>query len=265
LRGKKTRTKEENPVKRYQDLLEIARLVSWCTDRDYLIKTCLDHISQRLEKRARCVLVGEEELKLHCWVGKYDCPIEQVPIHKESMVWKVIREGKPRNLTDPQETEGYRHTLSEAVKIKSIIPLWYVDSSTQEEKVVGALIVDCGKEQSPVSTEDFEYLKAVGELIGAAVGKGELLGQLVKCTREKEAMVMETIDGFRNRITTIGTISQRIERLAENTGLTQEANFLHKEVRALESHLERFEKYVDTRDLKGERLKREEGDLDLPR
>jgi hypothetical protein len=249
VRGKKAKTKEANLVKRYQDLLDIARVVSWCMDRDYLIKTCLDHIGQRLEKRARCVILEGEELKFHYWVGTYDSPIEQVPIHKESMVWKVMRERKPRNLTDPQETEGYRHSLSEAVKMKSIIPLWYVDSSTQEEKAIGVLIVDCGKEGSPVSAEDFEYLIAVGELIGAAVGKGELLGQLVKCNREREAMVMETIDGFRNRVTTIGTISQRIERLAENTELTQEANFLHKEVRALESHLERFEKYVDTRDL----------------
>jgi hypothetical protein len=241
--------KEENLVKRYQDLLDIARVVSWCTDRDYLIKTCLDHISQRLEKRARCVLMEGEELKLRYWVGRYDCPIEQAPIHKESMVWKVMKERKARNLTSPQETEGCRHTLPEAVKIKSIIPLWYVDSSTQEEKVVGALIVDSGKEGSPITTEDFEYLKAVGELIGAAVGKGELLGQLVKCNRERDAMVRETIHGFRNRITTIGTISQRIERLAENAGLTQEAKFLYKEVQALETHLERFEKYADTRDL----------------
>jgi len=249
LRGKKAKTKEENLGKRYQDLLDIARVVSWCTDRDYLIKTCLDHISQRLEKRARCVLVEGDELKLHCWVGKYDGPMEQGPIHKESMVWKVMKEGKARNLTDPQETEGYRHTLPEAIKMKSIIPLWYVDSSTQEEKVVGALIVDCGQEGSAVSTDDFEYLKAVGELIGAAVGKGELLGELVKCNREKEAMVKETVDSFRNRVATIGTISQRIERLAENTRLTEEAKLLHKEVQALETHLERFEKYGDTRDL----------------
>jgi transcriptional regulator with GAF, ATPase, and Fis domain len=249
LTSEKAKTKEESLVKRYQDLLDIARVVSWCTDRDYLIKTCLNHISQRLEKRARCVLMEEEELRLHCWVGRYDGPIEQGPIHKESMIWKVIRERKARNLTDPQESEGYRHTLSEAVKIKAIIPLWYVDSSTQEEKVVGALIVDCGKEGSPVSTEDFEYLKAVGELIGAAVGKGELLGQLVKCNREKEAMVKETVDSFRNRIATIGTVSQRIERLAENTRLIQEAKILYKEVQALETHLERFEKYVEPRDL----------------
>jgi hypothetical protein len=47
-------------VKRYRDLLEIAHLVSWCTERDYLIKNCLEHINQRLDKRARCALMEGE-------------------------------------------------------------------------------------------------------------------------------------------------------------------------------------------------------------
>ena len=42
---KKPKIKEEDLVKRYQDLLEITRLVSWCMNRDHLIKTCLDHLS----------------------------------------------------------------------------------------------------------------------------------------------------------------------------------------------------------------------------
>jgi hypothetical protein len=36
----------EGLIKRYEDLLEIGRLVSWCTKRDFLIKACLDHIGQ---------------------------------------------------------------------------------------------------------------------------------------------------------------------------------------------------------------------------
>ena len=47
IRAKKPRIKAEDVVKRYQDLLEIARLVSWCMNRDHLIKTCLEHISQK--------------------------------------------------------------------------------------------------------------------------------------------------------------------------------------------------------------------------
>ena len=229
---------------RCQDLLEIARLVSWCTDRDYLIKTCLDHISQRLGMRARCVLKEGDELKLHCWVGQYDCPMEQVPLCKDSIVWNVVEKGTPINLTDPDQTEGYRHTLKEKIKIKAIVPLWYVDQLTQEESRVGALIVDCGKKGTPVSAEDFEYLKVVGELIGAAVGKAELAEQMVESFRRKEAMVKETSHAFRNRISAIGGFSHRIAELAKDKDLADEARALYQEVQLLESHLEQFEKYL---------------------
>ena len=162
-RPKNPKIKKEGLVKRYQDLLEIARLVSWCMNRDHLIKTCLDHISQRLGKRARYFLMEGDELKLHCWVGRYECPIGQVPVHKESIVWRIVEKGIPLNLTDPKEIEGFRHTLAEGVKVKAIIPLRYVDSLTQEEIKVGALIIDSGKEGVPISAEDFDYLKVIGE------------------------------------------------------------------------------------------------------
>ena len=113
------------------------------------------------------------------------------------------------NLTDPKETEGYRHTLAEGVKIKAIIPLRYVDSLTQEEIKVGALIVDSGKEGIPISAEDFDYLKVIGDLIGAAVGKAELSEQLIESYRKKEAILKQTSDAFRNRITSIGMISRQ--------------------------------------------------------
>jgi len=245
IRPKNPKIKKEELVKRYQDLLEIARLVSWCMNRDHLIKTCLDHISQRLGKRARYFLMEGDELKLHCWVGIYECPIEQVPVHRESIVWRIVEKGIPLNLTDPKEIEGFRHTLAEGVKVKAIIPLRYVDSLTQEEIKVGALIIDSGKEGVPISAEDFDYLKVIGELIGAAVGKAELSEQLIESYRKKEAMVKETAHAFRNRITIIGTISRRIARLAKDTALAQYAEILYREVQLLESHMERFEKYTE--------------------
>jgi hypothetical protein len=245
IKAKKPKNKIEDWVKRYQDLLEIARLVSWCMNRDHLIKTCLDHIIQRLGKRARYLLMEGDELKLHCWVGRYECPIEQVPVHKESIVWRIVEKGIPLNLTDPQETEGYQHTLANGIKIKAIIPLLYVDQLTQEEKRVGALIVDSGKKGVPISDEDFEYLKVIGELIGAAVGKAELSEELIECYRKKEAMVKQTTDAFRNRITIIGTISRRIARLAKDPALARDAEILYQEIQSLEPHLERFEKYIE--------------------
>lgn len=231
-------------VKHYQDLLEIARLVSWCTDRNYLLRTCLEHLSRSLGKRARCVLLEENELKMHCWVGNYDCPMEQVPVCRESIVWKVVENGIPVNLKDVRETEGYRHTLPEAVKIKAIVPLWYVDPVTQAEKKVGALIVDCGREGRPISDEEFEYLKVVGELIGAAAGKAELVDQLIESYRRKEAMVRETAHNFRNRIAAIGGLSRRLTRQARGSIVRKEARKVFQEVQAMEGHLERFEKYL---------------------
>lgn len=236
--------KEKILAKRCEDLLEIARLVSWCMDRNYLIKTCLDHISQRLGMRARCVLKEGEALKLHCWVGRYHCPIEQVPIGKESIVWKVVEGGISVNLTETHQCEGYRHTLAEKVKIKAVIPLWYVDSITQEERRVGALIVDSGKKGIPISDEDFEYLKLVGDLIGAAIGKAELTEQLIESYKRKEIMVRETAHAFRNRISAIGGFSHRIAELAKDKDLADEARVLYQEVQLMESHLEQFEKYL---------------------
>jgi hypothetical protein len=243
---KEKRKKEIDSVNRYRDLIEMAQLVSWCTDRDYLIRSCLEHIHRRLGMRARCALMEKEELKIQCWVGRYDFPIRSVAVCKESVVWKAVKQGEPVNLTEWPENEGYRHTLLEEVKIKAIIPLWNVDSLSQEEKIVGALIVDSGKEGNPVSAEDFAYLKEVGQLIGAAVGKADLMTQLVECHRGKEAMVMETLDAFRNRIAAIGVISRRIKRMAaDHTGLAQEALHLTREVKLLEDHLQRFEKYTE--------------------
>lgn len=238
--------KEKIPGNRCEDLLEVARLVSWCMDREYLIKTCLDHINQRLGMRARYALMEGEELRLHCWVGKYECPIEVIPICKESIVWKVVEEGIPLNLTEVHQCEGYRHTLSEKVKIKAIIPLWYVDSVTQEERRVGALILDSGKKGIPISDEEFEYLKLVGELIGGAIGKAELTEQLIESYKRKEVMVRETAHAFRNRLTAIGGFSRRMVQLAKNTNLSRKAKKVYEEVQPLEKQLERFEKYLGT-------------------
>jgi len=243
---KQPKIKAEDLVKRYQDLLEIARLVSWCTNRDHLIKTCLDHINQRLGMRARYFLMEDGELRLHSWVGRYKCLIERAPVHKESIAWEVIQKGTPLNLTNPKEIEGYQHTLAERVKIKAIIPFQYVDSLTQEEIGAGALIVDSGKEGVPISAEDFEYLKVIGELIGAAVGKAQLTEQLVESHRKKEAMVKQTADAFGNRVTVIGMISRRIARLAKDPALAQDAEILHQEIELLKSDLEQFEKYIET-------------------
>lgn len=67
-----------------------------------------------------------------------------------------------------------------------------VDPLTQAEKKVGAVIADCDRERRPISDDEFAYLKVVGELIGAAAGKAQLVYQLIDSYRQKEAMIKET-------------------------------------------------------------------------
>ena len=83
--------RDDNMVKRHQDLLEIARLVSWCMNRDYLIKTCLDHINKRLRKRACCILLDEGEMKAYCRVDEHDSRTDHLSLCKEGIVWNVLK------------------------------------------------------------------------------------------------------------------------------------------------------------------------------
>ncbi len=241
----KATVKKDDLNKRHRDLLEIARLVSWCINRDYLIKTCLDHISKRFGKRACCILLDGGETKSLCGVDKHDSPADHLPLCRERIVWDILGKGTPVNLTETHEPCNHEKTLTENTEIQAIIPLWYVDQLTQEERIVGALIIDSNGKEAPISTGDFYYLRLVAELIGGALGKIDLAEQLIEFHRRKSAIVKETAHAFRNRIEAIGGFSQRIARLAKDPGLAKEARILHREIQFLEDHLERFEKYID--------------------
>jgi hypothetical protein len=69
---------------------------------------------------------------------------------------------------------------------------------------------------------------------------------VVESYRKKEAMVRQTSDAFRNRITVIGMVSRRIARLAKGPALARYAKMLHREIESLESYLKQFEKYMET-------------------
>lgn len=232
-------------TRRYRDILEVARLVSWCTNWEYLIKTCLEHISQRLEARARCAILEGDDLKLCYWVGKYEYPPEKINVCKESIVWEVFRKGEALNLTDLKMIKRYKHTLKERVKIKAIIPLFYIDPLCQIEKKIGVLIIDFGAKGIPVSRDDFEYLKVIADLIGSAVGRNFLVEELIESYREREAVMSETTHNFRNSVAVIGGFSRRIAQMAADSDLAAEADILYRETGVLEKHIEEFEKQLD--------------------
>jgi signal transduction histidine kinase len=234
--------------KRYADLVEIARLVSWCIDRDLIVRESLRQIQDRLGKRARCCFLEDGDLVITHWVGKHkDDLAEKKRCLKQSIVWDVFKKGVAVNLTDRSSTDGFEHTLREQVKNKAIIPLEYVDALTQQEKRFGVLIVDSGRGQAPVSQQDFEYLQMVGDLIGEAVGKAELVRQLIVSYRRREEMVKDVAHCFRNRMTVIGGFAKRIAQLSRGRKLKREGEIVAGEIRKLENELSRLEEMWKTR------------------
>ena len=81
--------------------------------------------------------------------------------------------------------------------------------------------------------------------MGAAAGKIELSEKLFESYRRKEAIVKETAHFFRNRVAAIGGFSHRIAQLAREGSLAEEARKIYQEAQDLETHLERFEKYLN--------------------
>jgi GAF domain-containing protein len=228
----------------FRDILEVAHLLSSSTLPEKVVETVITHLCERLGKRARCAFLEGDTLRLRFWAGEHSCPVGGLQVRRDSIVWDAVSRGVPINLTDPHETNGYRHTLGEQIKIKAIIPLSYVDPVTKEQKKLGVLVVDSGKEGVPISSEDFEYLQVIGQLIGAVVGRAELIEQLSTSCRRQEAILTETAHNFRNRIAAIGGFSRQIARLARDTELAEKAIHLHEEVKALEAHLGMFENHM---------------------
>jgi GAF domain-containing protein len=229
----------------FRDILDVARLLSSSTVPEKVIEAVVTGLCERLGKRSRCALLEGDDLRLRFWAGEPSCPVGGLPVDKNSIVWDVVNKGIAINLTDPRQTNGYTPSLAEPIKIKSIIPLTYVDPVTQQKKKLGALIVDSGQEGVPISEEDFEYLQIIGQLISAIAERTELIQQLTTSCRRQEAILMQTDHNFRNSIAVIGGFSRRIARLTIDRELAAKAMHLHEEVRTLEAHLEEFETYMN--------------------
>ena len=244
MTAKKLRIKKDKPGP-FRDILDVAHLLSSSEVPEKVIEAVHTHLCERLGKRARCALLEGEDLKLRFWAGEHSCPVGGVKIRKNSIVWDVVKKDEPINLTDARQTNDYVHTLSAPIKVKSIVPLSYVDPLSKQKKKLGVLIVDSGKEDVPISAEDFEYLQVIGQLISAIVGRTDLIQQLMESCRRQESILMEAAHNFRNSIVIIGGFSRRIAKLAEETEMAENAMDLQEEVKALETYFAQFEKYMN--------------------
>ncbi len=233
---------------RFHDVLEVAHLLGGTSVSEKMIEGVLSRLCSRLGKRARCVLLEGDDLRIRYWAGEHDCPLEGVKVASDSIVWDAVRRGVPLNLTDERQTNGYPHSLPRPIKIKSVIPLLHNDPLTGRPKKLGALIVDSGAAKEPIPAEDFEYLQVIGELIGAILGRAELTRQLNTTCRRQEDILMETAHNFRNSIAVIGGFAQRVAQLAKDTALADNATHLYEQVKTLEGHLAEFEKYMSLKE-----------------
>lgn len=237
--------KKKETAGRFTDILDAARLLSSSNVPEKVIETVLTQLCERLGKRARCALLEGSDLRLRFWAGEHTCPVDGLKINKSSIVWDAVKKGIPINLTNGKQTRGFTPTLSQPVRIKAIIPLDYIDPFTEQRKEIGVLIVDSGKEDVPISDEDFEYLQVIGELISAIVGRAQLIDQLMTSCARQEVILKETVHNFRNSIAVIGGFAHRLAKLAESRPeLAETAIHVYEEVKLLESHLAVFEKYM---------------------
>jgi len=240
---RKPRTKKVAPGP-FRDILEVTRWLSSSMLPKKVIETVLTQLCERLGKRSRCALLEGHDLKLRFWAGEHACPLGGLSVDKNSIVWEAVKKGVAINVTNHRQTKGYVHSLPEPIKIKSIIPLAYVDPVTEHTRKLGALIVDSGQEGVPISEEDFEYLQVIGQLISAIAGRAELVRQLRTSCRRQEAILMQTAHNFRNSIAIIGGFSRRIAQMALDKEVAEKAMHLHEEVKTLENHLAEFEAYM---------------------
>jgi GAF domain-containing protein len=229
-------------AKRCEDLINVTRLVSLSLDKDAIIRKALEYVCARLGKRARYAVLEDGHLVIMHWVGEYDENfLTSKKVAKRSILWEVFTEGKALNLTDPSQTNGYEHTLTEHVKIKAVVPLRYVEARTHQEVKFGVLVVDSGKEQAPITEEEFEYLQIMANLIAEAVGKAELVRELIRSYEKREEAAKSLTHFLRNRFMVIGGFARRLRKKADDEEIQGYAETIAREIGEMERSLQILE------------------------
>lgn len=242
--GYKAEDREPGLAGRCEDILDIAQLINASASPETIMFDAVDHLARRLGKRARCAVLDGGELVLRYWSGQYESPLEGTPISRESVVWKIFEEGEPVNLTDERQSDGYKHTLKRAVKVKAVVPFGYTDSITGERRKIGVLVVDSGESGVPLSEQEFEYLKIIGYLIGSVAGKMQLFDRFTMSCVRQQKVIQETAHNFRNRMVVIGGLCRHILKHSADKDLEGDVSLLYGEIQTLEAHVKTFEEYM---------------------
>jgi K+-sensing histidine kinase KdpD len=231
--------------KRCDDLIDIARLLSLSFDKDVIITKALEHVHERLRKRARYAILEDGHLVIRHWVGEYEGNfLASKKIAKKSILWDAFTAGKALNLTDPSQTNGHEHTLTEQVKIKAVVPLRYMDARTHQGVKFGVLVVDSGREQAPISEEEFAYLQIMADLVAEAVGKTVLVRELIRSYEKREEASKSFAHFLRNRFMVIGGFSRRLLKKTDNKEIKGYAETIAREIDEMERSLQVLEEML---------------------
>ena len=237
--------KVEALEKRCNDLIDIARHLTLSLDKDTIIKKALEHVHERLGKRARYAVLEDGHLIIRHWVGKYEENfLDSKKVATKSILWDVFTEGKALNLTDSSQSNGHEHTLTEHVKIKAVVPLRFFDPRTHQEVKFGVLVVDSGKEQAPITEEEFEYLQITADLIAEAVGKTGLVRELIRSYEKREEASKSLAHFLRNRFMVIGGFARRLLKKADDKEIKEYAETIAREIDEMEKSLQALEEML---------------------
>jgi hypothetical protein len=207
------------------------------------IHWCLEQIWERLHLRARLFLLEGDALVLRDCVGEYRyCPEVGLRVHSESVVWKILKNGAPANLSESSHHKGRSHTLPEPVTIKAVVPLKVTDLACEEKETFGVLVVDAGNSPKPLHDRDFQFVVILGLLISEILQRSVLLEKIQVTQREKDRMAGEVSHVFRNRFTIIGGFARKLRRHLRNPILKKCAEIILFEVEKGEEALEAWRK-----------------------
>jgi signal transduction histidine kinase len=176
-------------------------------------------------KQVRVYLLDDRgDLVISQWSGNYKHDLKKgLTVKKKSIVWDTFTKGRSLNLTSDKKLKDFKHSLKDAINLKAIIPLKYMDSNGLNEKSIGVIIIDSGIDNTHIGREDFIYTKEIGMLIGQAIGRARFFTEYkrmrdrLSLVQEERIQVLNTmVHNLRNPLTVIGGFTKRFPRIIQN-------------------------------------------------
>ena len=115
---------------------------------------------------------------------------------------------------------------------------------THQEVRFGVLVVDSGREQAPITGDEFEYLQIMADLIAEAVGKTVLVSELIRSYEKREEASKSLAHFLRNRFMVIGGFARRLLKKTNDDDIKRYAETIAGEIGEMERSLRALEEVL---------------------